>query len=123
MQANVEINTALKLVVSKFVGETNESDMDTLVETMPSLPNFDPAFAHIIDFTDVTFFNISTSFLQNLATRRPVFSPAARQIVVAPQTYIYGLSRMTQIMREPLLPNVAVVKSIEEAYSLLGISL
>jgi hypothetical protein len=119
MPVTVKIDTISKLVISKFVGETNESDINAMTTTVPSLPDFDPTFAHIIDFSAVTAFNISTSFLQALALRQPVFSVGAWQIIVAPQPNVYGLSRMTQMLREPQLPNIAVVKTMQEAYRIL----
>jgi hypothetical protein len=119
MSVTVKINTTSKLVISKFIGETNESELVEWIKTVSSSPDFDPTFAHIIDFSEVTSFNISTGFLQSLALRQPVFRPEAWQIIIAPQTNIYGLSRMTQILREPQLPNIVVVKTIQEAYVIL----
>lgn len=121
MPLTVKIDPALKLVLSKFVGETNESEVESMIASVSSSPGFNPGFAHIIDFSEVTIFNISTGFLQSLAFRQPVFSPGAWQIVVAPQPNIYGLSRMTQTLREPTLPNIAVVKTLQEAYRILKI--
>ena len=121
MPITIKIDAALKLVISKFVGNTNEDEIEGLITTVSSSPGFDPAYAHIIDFSEVTSFNVSTSFLQDLAHRQPVFSPGAWQIIVAPQQNIYGLSRMTQTLREPQLPNIAVVKTIQEAYRILKI--
>ncbi|HWF03624.1 MAG TPA: hypothetical protein VHA06_08055 [Candidatus Angelobacter sp.] len=121
MPATVTIHPGLKLVISKFIGEANESDLDEVTKAVPSLLGFDATFSHIIDFSEVSSFNISSSFLQELAHRQPVFAASARQIVVAPQPNIYGLSRMTQTLREPLLPNIAVVKTIQEAHRILKI--
>jgi hypothetical protein len=121
MPVTVKIDPALKLVTSKFVGEASESDLESMIKTVPLLPCFDPTFSHIIDFSEVSAFNISSGFLQNLAHREPVFTPGAWQIVVASQPNIYGLSRMTQTLREPQLPNIAVVKTIQEAYRILKI--
>lgn len=119
MPLNVEVFSASKLVISKFAGEITERDLDAMIATVPISPGFHPAFAHIIDFTDVISFEVSTDYLRALALRKPVFDAGAWQIVVAPQTNIYGLSRMTQILREPKLPNIAVVKTIEEARQIL----
>ena len=121
MPVTIKIDAALKLVISKFAGETNDGEIEALIASVPSSPGFDPAFAHIIDFSEVTSFNVSTTFLQALALRQPVFNAGAWQIIVAPQKNIYGLSRMTQTLREPQLPNIAVVKTIQEAYQILKI--
>jgi|SRR5690349_4382425 len=119
MPITADINAAARLVVSRCHGRVNESELDELIATLPSRPGFDPAFTHIIDFTEVTEFNLSTPYLQELSLRRPVFLPQARQIVVAPQTHIYGMSRMTQMLRAQQLPNIHVVKTMDEAYLIL----
>jgi len=88
---------------------------------LASRPDFDPAFSHIIDFRGVTAANISAEFLRSFAEETPLFHREAKQIAVAPQPHIFGLARMTQILREGLLPNIEVVRTIEEAYKLLGL--
>jgi hypothetical protein len=121
MPVIIEINTAAKLVRSIFTGEMTEGDFLSAVAQLSTEPGFDPDFTHIIDFSAVTAANVSTAFVTSFAREKPLFNRTARQVVVAPQNSIFGLARMVQMLREQQLPNIDVVRSLPEAYEILGI--
>jgi len=121
MPLTVEINTAAKTVYSKFIGAIAESDVLSVLAHLAQRPDFDPMFSHIIDFSGVTAANVSTNFIRVLAQEEPLFDRKARQVVVAPQSHIFALARMAQILRERQLPNIQVVRSLGEARAILGI--
>lgn len=120
MPLTVEINQTTRTVYSKFTGAINESELHAVVAHLAQRPDFDPAFSHIIDFSGVTLANVSTGFIRVLAQEKPLFHRNAKQVVVAPQSHIFALARMAQILRERLLPNIQVVRSLHEAYAILG---
>src|SRR5215470_10012839 len=111
MSLTVEINTAAKNVYSKFAGVINESDVQSVLVRLAQLPDFNPTFSHIIDFSGVTAANVSINFVKVLAQEEPLFDRGAKQVVVAPQSHIFALARMAQILRERQLPNIQVVRS------------
>lgn len=117
----IRIDGFRRLVFSTFLGEINESDFKTAVAQLPHEPGFDPTFSHIIDFSGVTAANVSTEFVKNLARQQSVFSLAVVQVIVAPQSYIFGLARIAQILREQQFRRVEVVQSLGEAYEILGL--
>ena len=81
------------------------------------------ARASICDLTLVTDFAVGSSFLRGLAGRLPIMLEATRpHILVAPTSVGYGLMRMYQIQGETVRPHLCVVRSVEEALSLLGVS-
>ena len=121
MPVTIQIDKAAKVVFSTFNGEISEADFSSTVETLPTQPGFDPDFAHIIDFSNATALKVSKEFIWAMAKQQPIFSRAARQIVVAPQDYVFGLARMTQMLREQLLPNIEVVRSLKMACEILDI--
>jgi hypothetical protein len=43
-------------------------------------------------------------------------------VIVAPKNVVYGLSRMFSTYSEQTRPNLGVVRTMDEAFSLLGIS-
>lgn len=121
MPVTVEISPAARLVLTTFTGPASEADMRSVTALILQNPEFDPSFSHIINLGGVTVANVSTNFLRTLAQQKPVFHRDARQLIVAPQSHLFGLARMTQMLREQLLPNIQVVQTMEEAYSLVRI--
>jgi hypothetical protein len=43
------------------------------------------------------------------------------RVLVIPQIFIYGLARMFQILGEKTRPELQVVRTMDEAYFLLGV--
>lgn len=74
----------------------------------------------IDDLSAVTEFAVSTDTIKKLADKS-AFSVLEVLVIVAPQAHLYGLSRMYSILTEATR-RVQVVRTMEEAYSLLGVS-
>jgi len=74
----------------------------------------------IDDYSVVTEFAVSTHTIKALAenSRSSAFKEL---VIVAPQVHIYGLARMFSILTETSR-TVHAVRTMEEAYSLLGVS-
>lgn len=121
MPVTVKIDTSARTVFSSFVGVINEAEVRSVTVELAKRPDFDPAFSHIVDFSGVTAANVSTNFVRAFAREKPLFSRDAKQIIVATQPHFFALSRMLQILRETQLPNIEVVRSLREAYILLGL--
>ena len=80
-------------------------------------------FNVIIDLTGVTKYDVSPEFIGRIAMGRPSQSPSVRVLViVAPKDYAYGMSRMFQQLSESNRPNQSVVRSMEDAYRVLGLN-
>ncbi len=75
----------------------------------------------IVDFTPVERSDISSEFVRRLAGRKPVLPPGRARAYVAPRPEIYGLARMLQILRDGRDPDINVVHTLQEAYTLLRI--
>ena len=75
------------------------------------------------DFTAVKSSTLSANSIRSLAEMIPVIpdNPESLRVFVAPQTAIYGLFRMLQILRDQQGIDIHVVHSLEEAYALLGL--
>lgn len=117
----IAIDVSRGVVFSTFVGEIHEAEFRNEIEKLSTQPGFNPAFSHIIDFSQVTAANVSTEFVKSLARGPSLFHPNARQVIVAPQTHIFGLARMAQILRGQQSVHVEVVQSLQKAYELLGL--
>jgi hypothetical protein len=76
----------------------------------------------IVDFASVTEVALSTRFLRGLAQCEPVGDATKLpRVIVAPNTFLFGLSRMFQILGERTRPQLQVVKTLDEAFSALGV--
>jgi hypothetical protein len=77
----------------------------------------------IVDLSEVTQFEVSTQTIQELANYQPtVKDPSVPRIIVAPTPYLFGMSRMFQILGEQTRPMLQVMSSVEEAYAQLNIT-
>jgi hypothetical protein len=74
----------------------------------------------IADLSGVEREEIPGPFVQSLAGVPSAIADGKWLIFVAPQTPIYGLSRMFHLWRDEA-PNYKIVRTLEEAYALLGL--
>jgi hypothetical protein len=75
----------------------------------------------IMDFSNVASFNVSSQTVRELAYRAPRMLGSQPRFLVAPTTHMYGLARMFQQYGSDTRPEVHVVRSVDEAYTLLGV--
>ena len=81
-----------------------------------------PPSRMITDFSEVTSVEVSSHTVRTLAARPPRLSVGFARILVTPQNSLYGVARMFQILVEKTRPDLRIVRSLEEAYRLLGIT-
>jgi hypothetical protein len=74
----------------------------------------------LIDFRGVSKLDASADFVRMVAEKSPAFPATTIRVAVAPQPVIYGMIRMFQIIGDKTRQRFHVVKTIEEAHSLLG---
>ena len=76
----------------------------------------------IIDLSEVTAFDVSSQTIHELADYQPtVKDPSVPRIIVAPTPYLFGMSRMFQLLGEHTRPMLQVVSSANEAYAQLDV--
>jgi hypothetical protein len=80
-----------------------------------------PPCRGILDFSRVTDFEVSSEAIRQVAASPPVFPAGYMRVLVIPQVFIYGLARMFQILGEKNRPELQVVRSMDEAYHLMGV--
>ena len=81
---------------------------------------YDDGYRAITDFTQVTHFEISSEQIRRVADSKSPLERAQR-VMVAPSDEAYGTSRMFQTLAGRTRPNISVVRTLEEAYKVLGI--
>jgi hypothetical protein len=80
-----------------------------------------PPCRAILDFSGVTDFEVSSEAIRQVAAAPPAIPAGYMRVLVIPQIFIYGLARMFQILGEKSRPELQVVRSLDEAYHLLGV--
>jgi hypothetical protein len=80
-----------------------------------------PPCRGIVDLSRVTDFEVSSAAIRQVAAAPPAFPPGYMRVLVVPQLFIYGLARMFQILGEKTRPELQVVRTMDEAYHLLGV--
>ena len=122
MSYHCEYDAANRILLSAFEGRLTEEAAVEFYHAFEKELAASNARASICDFTLVTDFAVSGSFLRGLAWRQPVMLEATRpHILVAPTAAGYGLMRMYQMQGEAVRPHLQVVRTVEEALSELGV--
>src|SRR3974390_932645 len=80
-----------------------------------------PPCRGILDFSKVVAIDASSETVRRLAFQPPAYGSGQAVVLVAPKDVAYGLSRMFVMLGEKKRPSMHVVRTIEEAYRLLGI--
>ena len=75
----------------------------------------------IWDYSEVTEAQLSGDAVRQVERRQPVISTGYTSVVVAPQDYVFGMMRMLEILSEKSRPELRVVRTMDEAYRLLGV--
>ncbi|MGC2446587.1 MAG: STAS domain-containing protein [Candidatus Sulfotelmatobacter sp.] len=114
-----ELAEADKVLRVTLKGEmTDDSVMELWSTGVPVAASF-PAYRSIVDLSGITRFDVSTRTINRLAkTDAPNFS---NRVFVAPMDVVYGTTRMFQVLTEGTRKNVHVVRTMDEAYKLLGL--
>ena len=75
----------------------------------------------IADLSAIERIEVSPNFVWFLSEKTPVIPPNQLCILVAPKDETYGMGRMFQMLRDGMGGRFEVVRSMEEAYKLLGL--
>lgn len=121
MPVQVAVNRDRKLVITSYSGEVNDADVARQISEIKRNAPYDGEYSAITDFTGVTQFNISLEQIRSVAE---TVSPLAKskRVMVAPTDVAYGTSRMFQALAWHTRPNITVVRTLGEAYQVLGIA-
>jgi len=80
-----------------------------------------PPCRGILDFSQVTEFEVSPHAIRQVAAAPPAFPAGYMRVIVVPIDFIFGLARMFQMLGEKTRPDLHVVRTLDEAYRLLQI--
>jgi hypothetical protein len=79
-------------------------------------------YAAIFDGSAVVDAEVSADTVRSLAAKAPAVPAGTLRLVVAPNLVIYGQSRMIELLRDGMGGQFQVVRSLDKAYAMLGVS-
>lgn len=121
MGFGLEYDAANRVVRWSLDGEITDeafsANLKLVAEALATLS----AKSGIVDLSAVTILKVSNRVLMELAESDPILPAAFPRVIVAPRDSIYGLARMFTTLSEETRPNLHVVRTMDEAYELLGL--
>ena len=93
MPAKFEIDKPGRLVRSSAWGKLTLADLRDHREALLGHPDFNPDYDQLIDFSEVTFVELTGAQIHS-ATLDTVFSSKSRRALIAPAPTVFGLARM-----------------------------
>jgi len=119
MPVVLKIDPHRKVVHSAFYGKITDAELLGHRTRIASDPDFNPQFADIVDFSDVTDPTVTENAIAALAANPSLFSSSAIHIVIAPAAVMFRLGGKFKELARSSRPNFHVVKTRAEAYKLL----
>ena len=83
--------------------------------------SYSPSFC-IMDYTKVTKVALSNKGIRSLAKEPPALSIDRLQVTVVSEQLMFGFARMFQALSYETRPNLRVVRSLDEALGLIGVT-
>lgn len=121
MGFSFEFDAASNVLRCSWEGQVTDDMLRECEITASGLLASHPTRRGLDDFSRATRLDISSEIISQMAEMEPVFGSEWMHVIVAPQDLAFGLARMFSILGEKKRPNLHVVRTLEEAYSLLGI--
>jgi hypothetical protein len=115
----VEFDQVNKISLLRVKGRLTDESLAGLYEASRRHSTATKAKFGIVDLSSVTEFALSAEFIRHWARQKP--ATADPLIIVAPQTYGFGLFRMLQLLGEPANPQLQIVHTLDEVFGALGI--
>jgi hypothetical protein len=81
-----------------------------------------PPCKGIADFSHVKTVEVPSHTIRDRAKLPPAMPGGQLFVIVAPQDHVFGLSRMFTMLAEQTRPHIRVVRTVDDAYRMLGIT-
>lgn len=120
MPATYHIDPARRLVVSTFMGNVSDAEVEKVIAAMASDPAFDPRFNNLVDARAVTDLAITTPAIRQSAERE-LFAESSRRAFVVSDDAAYGVARMFQSLDVHGGERVGIFRDLAEAERWLGV--
>lgn len=122
MPHHFEFDFQHKILLTVMEGEIEGAEIQTIDQDMRARVVRMQPVAGISDLTGVTNFNVPGEIMRLAALQPPPFPSQTPRFIVAQTDFLYGMSRMYELVADRAQGKLQVVRTREEALSALGIS-
>jgi hypothetical protein len=123
MALRFEFDQANKILLLHLEGQVVDESVAESYRAIRKYWSTTGARMGIVDFSSVTEFALSGDLIIQLAQQEPCMPDGTSRprVIVAPETHLYGLARMFQILAENTRPALSIVHTLDEAFETLGV--
>jgi hypothetical protein len=113
-----------QILRSTFSGRVSDEDLLNHQRVgLLLVTSLDPRFA-IIDLSAADPFDVTSDGMRRLAKLPPAMPKMDRpRVVIAPSDLAFGMARIFEVEGEATRPNLHVVRSVKEAWAILGVKM
>jgi len=106
----------------RLIGEVTDEVLKDFFRTGSQHALREHPSAGVVDFSEVTSFDVAAQTIEQLAKAPPVLRDSnLRRVVIAPSPGIYGMMRMFQMKGSGTRPGLHVVQTEREARAILSV--
>jgi hypothetical protein len=122
MAYRFEFDDANRILQCRFEGRVTDEGLTNFYRQAGEFVTSLEPRGGLVDFSDVVSFEVSVQAIRRLAKLPPAMpQPDHPRIIVAVSSQIFGMARMFEFEGEITRPNLHVVRSLAEAWAILGI--
>jgi hypothetical protein len=103
-------------------GSLTDEAAKEVYRTLARLASRGGPYAAVTDLSQVVDFHVSSDTVRTLAASDPAVPGGRPKVIVAREPALYGLARMGELIRDSMGGQLQIVRSMDEAYELLGAS-
>lgn len=118
-----EVDTAQRLRKAIFKGEITEAALFHSYTQLLSQPDYDPTLNDLVDLREVERLEVSSRGIRQLVElfAQPESQSANKLAIVAPESHIFGMARMYEILSSDTSEQIQVFRDLRDAENWLGI--
>jgi len=119
-----EFDSENEIFLAKFHGPVTSESVGDFYRALGAAALLAPEFrSSIADFSEATLVRATPHAIRELAALPPADPVVARpRLVVAPNALMYALARMFRVIGRATRPNLHVVRSLSQAFTLLEVT-
>jgi len=121
MDYRIDLDPAHRVIRLTVTAVVTEELAEECYQSVSFIASRGGPYAAIFDLSGVTGATLSPDAVRGLAGRAPAVPAGRPRVIVADEPWIFGMARMFQICRDSLGEQFHVVRSLEEAYAMLGV--
>jgi len=121
MDCSFELDLASMILRVTITGTLTDAELNECYETTRQYASRTNPRSAVLDLTHVTKVELATETLERIAESPPILQDPALRIIVADSDYLYGLARMFQTLGEKTRQALHVVRTLDNAYALVGV--